>query len=387
MNAENYIIQHLLEKYANKKITKEEYNKLLAYLNEYDTLEDVELFMDKDWKNLDDYPLSRTKSEGIFQGIIRAPLFTQSIPVQRKKGSIVKLWKWGTAVVATIVVVIGSFHIYDQNNPRVKTEQAFPQKHEIVAGGNKATITLGNGEQIVLSENQNGIVVGNGQLTYNDGTELGLSQGSSTTTLQTINTPKGGTYQITLSDGTKVWLNAATSLTYSTNMAESKSRHVKLNGEAYFEVAKDIKKPFVVESKNQTVEVLGTHFNVNSYSEESISRTTLLEGSVKVNNTLLEPNQQVVLHGNKTQILNVDAERMIAWKNGKFIFKSESLENIMLKLSRWYDVEVIYKGDFTDKVFTGSISRYDDISEILDKISFTKAAKFKIEGRRIIVMP
>lgn len=386
MNEENYIIQQLLEKYTNGKISKAEYDKLLSYLNEYDTLDDVELFMDKDWKSLDGYPLPYSKSADIFQGIIEDPLYSQSIPRHRNKTSINKLWEWG-ATAAAIVLIIGGVQLYNQKESSLKPALELGQKHEIVAGGNKATITLANGEQIVLSENQNGIVIDDEQLTYNDGTALGLPQGSSATLTQTITTPKGGTYQITLSDGTKVWLNAATSLTYSAHMGTSKKRLVKLDGEAYFEVAKDIKKPFVVESKNQTVEVLGTHFNVNSYSEESISRTTLLEGSVKVNNTLLEPNQQVVLHGNKTQILNVDAERMIAWKNGKFIFKSESLESIMLKLSRWYDVEVVYNGDFSDKVFTGSISRYDDISEILDKISFTKAAKFKIEGRRVFVMP
>ncbi|MDR2285536.1 MAG: FecR family protein [Sphingobacterium sp.] len=386
MNEENYIIQHLLEKYTNGKISKAEYDKLLSYLNEYDTLEDVELFMDKDWKSLDNYPLSHSKSADIFQGIVEDPRYTQSIPRRRNKTSIIKLSKWGAAVAAIILVIWG-VQLYDQNNPKTKSEYELPKKHGIVAGGNKATITLANGEQILLSENQSGIVIDDEQLTYNDGTSLGLPAGSSTTLTQTIATPKGGTYQITLSDGTKVWLNAATSLTYSTHMGASKTRLVKLDGEAYFEVAKDPRKPFVVESKNQTIEVLGTHFNVNSYSEETVSRTTLLEGAVKVNNTLLKPDQQAMLQGNNIHILNVDAERMIAWKNGKFIFKSESLESIMLKLSRWYDVEVIYKGDFTDKVFTGSISRYDDISEILDKISFTKAAKFKIEGRRIIVMP
>ncbi|MBL1407208.1 FecR family protein [Sphingobacterium faecale] len=384
MNEENYIIQQLLEKYANGKISKAEYDQLLSYLNEYDTLDDVELFMDKDWKSLDDYPLSNSKSADIFQGIVEDPRYSQSIPRARNKISSIKLWKWGAAA---IVLIIGGLQLYNQNESSLKPARELAHKQEIVAGGNKATITLANGEQIVLSENQNGIVIDDEQLTYNDGTVLGLPWGSSATLTQTITTPKGGTYQITLSDGTKVWLNAATSLTYTAHMGASKTRLVILDGEAYFEVAKDIKKPFFVESKNQTVEVLGTHFNVNSYSEESISRTTLLEGSVKINNTLLKPDQQAVLQGNKIHIQNVDAERMIAWKHGKFIFKSESLESIMLKLSRWYDVEVVYIGDFTDKVFTGSISRYDDISKILDKISFTKAAKFKIEGRRIIVMP
>ncbi|ERJ58999.1 FecR family protein [Sphingobacterium paucimobilis] len=386
MNEENYIIQQLLEKYANGKISKAEYDKLLSYLNEYDTLDDVELFMDKDWKSLDNYPLSHSKSADIFQGIVKDPVYAQSIPRRRNKILSIKLWKWGAAAAAIILVIWG-VQLYNHNGSSLKPEHESLQKHEIVAGGNKATITLANGEQILLSENQSGIVIDDEQLTYNDGTSLGLPAGSSTTLTQTIATPKGGTYQITLSDGTKVWLNAATSLTYSTHMGASKTRLVKLDGEAYFEVAKDPRKPFVVESKNQTIEVLGTHFNVNSYSEETVSRTTLLEGAVKVNNTLLKPDQQAMLQGNNIHILNVDAERTIAWKNGKFIFKSESLESIMLKLSRWYDVEVVYNGDFSDKVFTGSMRRKDDISKILEKISFTKAAKFKIEGRRIIVMP
>ncbi|TDQ78115.1 FecR family protein [Sphingobacterium yanglingense] len=382
MRNEKYIIQDLLEKYTNRQINEDEYRQLLSLIREYESVDDVELFMDKDWKDLEEHPFSVSQSEALYQRIIKDPSY-----IQQKRGKQIGLWRWAISAAAVIAMVLISTLMYKKEQVKIPLTGKVEQQRLISPGGNKATITLANGEQIVLSENQNGIVIDDEQLTYNDGTVLGVPQGSSATLTQTITTPKGGTYQITLSDGTKVWLNAATSLTYSAHMGTSKKRLVKLDGEAYFEVAKDIKKPFVVESKNQTVEVLGTHFNINSYSEESISRTTLLEGSVKVNNTLLEPNQQVVLHGNKTQILNVDAERMIAWKNGKFIFKSESLESIMLKISRWYDVEVIYKGDFSDKVFTGSISRYDDISEILDKISFTKAAKFKIEGRRIIVMP
>lgn len=390
MGKEKYVIQDLLDKYTNRQISEDEYRQLLSLIKKYESVDDVELFMDKDWKDLQDHPFSASQSEALYQGIIKDPQYLQQIPVkQQKKSGQMVLWRWVASSAAVIAIMFTSILLYKKNQLETTPTETTTEQDRISYGGNKATITLSNGEQIVLREDQDGIVVGQKQLTYNDGSKIAaVGNGRSTVAMsQTIATPRGGTYQITLPDGTKVWLNADTKLTYSTQIQNSTTRTVKIEGEGYFEVAKDKYKPFIVESQGQTIRVLGTHFNVSSYPDENSIKTTLVEGLIQVNNTILTPNQQAVLQHNRLKVKNVDASKYIAWKDGKFVFKSESLESIMQKIARWYDVEIIYKGDFSDRVFTGSISRYDDISRILDKISLTQAVSFKVTGRRIIVMP
>jgi len=201
-----------------------------------------------------------------------------------------------------------------------------------------------------------------------------------------LKTPRGGTYHVTLSDGTKVWLNAASALTYTASLGKTGVRKVKLEGEAYFEVAKNKTRPFLVENQGQTVEVLGTHFNINSYTDESSIKTTLLEGSVKVNNVVLKPNQQSVLTADhKIQVNTIDAETTIAWKNGNFVFAGEHIEPIMRRLASWYNIAVVYQGKKPSGQFRGVISRHNKISEVLKMMELTGAVHFEIEGRKVYV--
>lgn len=309
----------------------------------------------------------------------------------KPKTTLARLWK-ATAMAASIffVISLGSY-IYLKYTPRAVNRQ-IAKTNDIKPGSNKAFLTLANGKKINLSDALNGKLTeqagvtitksGDGKLVYN------FSAGAKASNLlNEISTPKGGQHELTLPDGSHVWLNASSSLKFPVNFQNLTSRKVELVGEAYFEIAKDKAHPFIVISKGQEVKVLGTHFNINSYADEGNVKTTLLEGSVQVNNVFLKPNEQSILENNQIQVVTVDAEKVVAWKNGKFVFTSESIESIMRKLSRWYDVEVVYSADFSDKIFTGSISRYDNISKILDKITFTQAVNFKIEGRRITVMP
>ena len=204
-----------------------------------------------------------------------------------------------------------------------------------------------------------------------------------------IETPIGGKYQVNLPDGSKVWLNSSSSLRFSA-LFNGDTREVELSGEAYFDVSKNKSKPFRVITKDQIVEVLGTQFNINSYSDEGPIKTTLIEGSVKIiykdKVVLLSPGQQFQPKELVSAVLEADTEEVVAWKEGYFVFKNEDIKSIMRKLSRWYNVEVSYSGDIPEVGFGGNISRSKDISEVLDVLQLTNAIHFKVEGRRITVM-
>lgn len=304
-----------------------------------------------------------------------------------------QLWPRVAVVAAAILVITLGAWLYISQQSATDKNDLLISAANIAPGKNIATLTLADGKTIVLSGAKNGIIVGDGKLTYNDGTALDslslgreMSKGQSEAHIQTITTPRGGSYQITLSDGTKVWLNAASSLSYTSGVNKKGERKVKLEGEGYFEVAKDKKHPFIVESRGQNVEVLGTHFNISTYADDGIIKTTLLEGSVKVNEVVLNPSQQSLLTGNKIKVIDVDAENEIAWKNGEFIFNDEPLGSIMKKVARWYDVEIEYEDpDIRKKQFAGTITRFGNVSHLLKKLSLTEDVHFKIEGRRIIV--
>lgn len=279
---------------------------------------------------------------------------------------------------------------------------------DILPGRNIAILTLSNGKKVNLdSPNANELLkedglalnrTGNGALIY---TQLATRQSESSgkEVYNTIETPKAGQYQVHLPDGTKVWLNAQSALTYQTNLARGNDRRVRLRGEAYFEVAKQVRSgnvavPFIVNTSRQDITVLGTHFNVSSYDDEPLVKTGLLEGSVKVtipgkgSSVWLKPGEESEIRVNedKIAIRRIDAEETLAWKNGEFVFHEESLENIMRKIARWYNVEVVFLDDKKREVtFGGSISRFSNLSKVLKMLELTDLASFKIENNKVIV--
>ncbi|RZL44345.1 MAG: FecR family protein, partial [Pedobacter sp.] len=208
----------------------------------------------------------------------------------------------------------------------------------------------------------------------------------------TIETPKGGQYQINLPDGSLVWLNAASKLTFPTRFIGSE-RKVNLSGEGYFEITKNKKMPFKVVTALQEVEVLGTHFNINSYTDEANTKTTLVEGSVKVKllneqqSSVLKPGEQAVNTSNKLKIDEVDVEAVIAWKNGYFRFDDEELESIMHKVERWYNVDVVYNNEKMKSEKLGGITtRFSEVGDLLKMLELTGKVKFKIERQKILVL-
>lgn len=291
---------------------------------------------------------------------------------------------------ATILLVFGvGFYFYSTRYTSIKDKIAANQ--DIPPGKNTAVLTLDNGETINLSDTKNGVVIAGSKLTYNDGSQVNGTEKKESQQIaeMTASTPRGGTYNITLPDGTTVVLNAESSLKFP-SIFNGTNRQVTLIGEAYFEVSKDKRHPFIVKTEGQSIQVLGTHFNVNNYAANHEVKTTLLEGSVKVtgknNEVVLSPGQQAKLAAGQLSVQRVDPEEAVSWKNGYFRFNDENIVDVMQKISRWYNIEVQYKGKVTEEGFTGTISKYSQISDVLDMLERTKAVHFEIEGRRVTVL-
>ncbi|OQP62215.1 FecR family protein [Niastella populi] len=281
---------------------------------------------------------------------------------------------------------------------------------DISPGGNKAILTLADNSTIILDSAADGQLAqqGNSQVIKTKSGELVYEAASqkagnpftidhSPLTYNTLRTPRGGQYQLVLPDGSKVWLNAASAITYPTAFP-GKERVIKIDGEAYLEVAHDAGKPFKVEAYGTRVEVLGTRFNVHAYSDEGSIKTTLVEGRVKVvkretsnvkeNSVILQPGQQAVLAGSHSSLTvdhSPDIEEVLAWKNGLFRFTNADIETVMKQVERWYDVEVVYEGPKPEGHFRGKISRNVMASEML-KIIEASGVKCTIKNKKIIIM-
>ncbi len=313
-----------------------------------------------------------------------------------------KLFALRNIAAAMIVLAVVSSGVYycllqpKADNTLANNKHAV--KHDADPGKNKAILTLDNGEQVVLDSARVGTIAkkGNisvkkaadGQLVYTVDGDKNASVNEQIT-YNTISTPRGGQYQVILPDGTKVWLNAASSLKFPTAFAGNQ-RNVELTGEAYFEVTKNPAKPFKVNVNNLDVKVLGTHFNIMAYGDEDAIKTTLLEGSVQLTSgntsNLLKPDQQGIFKGNTIRVVDVDAEKAVAWKNGYFEFSRASIHDIMRQLSRWYDIDVIYQGKITDDEFVGKIERNVKLSQALRILQLSRI-HFKIEDKKITVTP
>lgn len=313
------------------------------------------------------------------------------------------------AMAAAVILMLFSATTYyfvsgNKSKESVTKQSQVKPAAVITPGSNKAVLILSDGSEILLDSAANGTLsqqgniqvqkLENGLLAYKVNGRL-LTENDEAF-YNTISTPRGGQYQVTLSDGTVVWLNAASSIRFPV-VFTGKERKVTITGEAYFEVAKNKQMPFKVAANGSEVEVLGTHFNVNAYDDEASVRTTLLEGSVKVsvsNSTsqqtakFLKPGQQAGIskEGRIDIISGVDTEEAVAWKNGLFIFNSTDVKSIMRQISRWYNVDVEYRGN-VNLHFTGQLARKDDVSSVFEKMAMTGEVHFTINGKRVIVSP
>jgi len=371
----------LLDKYKAGECTPEEIAFIESWYLSYEeshnrgiSLHDRKEDLDKVWRNLD--------------------------KVSRKDQ--ILIWPRITAAASILLFLsIGVYYLYHSEKKQPQITQT--KMNDVAPGGNKAILTLSNGRQIPLTNAQNGKLANQGstiisktatgKVVYTTATS-NIATAQEQVLYNTMTTPKGGQYLVVLPDGSKVLLNAASSLRYPTSFI-GKERKVELSGEAYFEVVHNTALPFRVVVADQVVEDLGTHFNINAYQDEHWIKTTLIEGSVNISaknhHVILKPGQQATLSidsadQNIKVIENANVEEATAWKNGYFRFNNEKIPEIMRQLSRWYNVDIIYKGNITNDGLNGKISRFKNISQVLQMLESTKLVHFKVVGKEVTVI-
>lgn len=300
--------------------------------------------------------------------------------------------------IAAIFIVVASLALFflDRNHSKKSEKQVAYATATIVPGKDQAVLKLSSGSSILLEEVADGVITSNDNATaFEKKSGLLVARGNdekagNTNGINMLETPRGGQYQVALPDGTRVWLNASTRLYFPT-VFKPGERKVQLSGEAYFEVKHDPANPFIVETATGTsLRVLGTSFNVSAYQEDAHETTTLLTGSLQVtrnqSQALLKPGKQAIVNAEKIQaVQEVETSYAVAWKEGYFMFNRESIKAVMAKVARWYDVDVVYEGPVPETRFWGTVSRFSQVSDVLQLLEATNRVHFTIEGRKIIV--
>lgn len=382
MNREELI--DLADKILRKEASEAEISMYNAWYNSFQQADEIPV--------LDE----AAKKSVLYSRIVS--VIDDKVPVSESKANTYRLKFSVWAAVAAVAIFTLCIYFFNSsfNTDKSKVTGLVASAIKIKPGGNTAKLTLANGKSIALSDQKTGVVIDVAGLKYTDETTIESSSiNGNKNGLMSIVTPRGGTYQVLLADGSKVWLNAESSIKFPTSFAGQQQRAVELVGEAYFEIAKNKHQKFIVKTQRQHVEVLGTHFNINSYHDESNVITTLLEGAVQIfvgkgnkESVVLKPGEQSAVSQSRTIDVNdVDVNDVVAWKDGKFVFVHENVRSIMNKIARWYDVDIVYEGDVTNKALGGSVSRFKEVEEVLEMLSDTKAVQFRIDGKKVIVMP
>lgn len=300
---------------------------------------------------------------------------------------------WSTAIAASVVLCLSLLWLLRPAQDHGQLAGHSTTANTILPGGNKAILTLSNGQQIVLDSTHDGKIAAQGAATIiRAGSRIGYTKAGTDTgelLYNTVTTPKGGQYEIVLADGSRVWLNSASSLRFPT-VFKGGERQVELTGEGYFEIEKNARMPFSVSVNQMKVQVLGTHFDIMAYSDEATVNTTLLEGAVAVHAgeqvQRLLPGQQAVWSDNHRMMKRqADIEKTMAWKNGFFEFDQMDLAAIMRQVARWYDVEIVYQATPDHTPLGGSISKGLSLSEVLSLLEADGLHHFNIEGKKVYV--
>jgi transmembrane sensor len=379
----------LLKKYRTGKASEQEESYLAAYYNLFEAKPDITEMLSPEEKDF--------LKDQIKAGLKKKIELHQQKPVAKTYKLYYRLTAAAVVLIAFSVVLL--FYAQKDNGNIFAAFRHIP--NDIAPGGNKAILTLANGNQIILTNAKNGLLAqqggtqinktANGQIIYN----VAQAVKGTDTAFNTITTPRGGQYIVVLPDSSRVYLDASSSLRFPAAFS-GKLRTVMLTGEAYFEVAHNKNMPFHVITKGQTVEVLGTHFNINAYNDERDIKTTLLEGSVRVSTegsmALLMPGEQSQISGSVTAgksitvIRYANTDEAVAWKNGFFQFENADIKTIMRQFARWYNVDVVFEGNVQDRLFSGEIHRSLTVLQALDLLNYANV-HFNIDGKKIIVSP
>lgn len=374
-------IKLLLDQYLNNTITEDELAELHQHLQEdgdqVEFNEVISHYFDSTAHT------NHVKSKEV--GDLAWQKIAQHIadPQPAKKLRLFSKFKYVAAAAAIVILLCTTFYIYQSNHTQNNIRIA--AVYDIPPGTHRATLQAANGKIYQLAGSKEEIISGEKAIRYKDGALLETEDHIQNFILST---PKGGQYRITLADGTKVWLNAASSISYPSAFA-GKERRVEVRGEAYFEVAHNAQKPFIVSTGKQDIKVLGTAFNVNSYENEGITVTTLIHGRVQLSGAgiskpaYLNPGEQSVLDRYAFQIRPVDVSLSTAWKDGEFIFTATELTAALRQIERWYNLDIDYTGIPENIQIHASIQRDKPLSAVLLAIEKITNLKFDIEGRRM----
>ncbi len=387
-------LEYLFDRYTKGSCSANEEQELMQLIAQFKNQEAVKKLIDNLAETTgEEMEMTEQVADTILKNILKKDN-SIIIPVNRQSRSL--LWLRAAAVA---ILFLGAATAYWVVNKKTGKQSKVVAKNNrpnaIPPAGKRAMLTTSDGSTIVLDSIQNGTITHKGatQISKQGGMLIydvpphGAADGP--VVYNTLTTPKGGQYQVVLPDGSKVWLNAASSLHFPSAFTGSE-RVVELTGEAYFEVAKNEKKPFSVRAGNMSVNVLGTHFNINAYADESAIKTSLLEGKVKIirgkTSGILKPGQQGVLNDkeDRVEINNANLEEVIAWKNGIFQFEGADIASIMNEIGRWYNVKIVYPGKVPVRRFEGKISRSAQLSEVLRILELSNV-KFSVVGNNIIV--
>jgi len=389
MGKSRYDIEILCRKYIDRSISEEEVAEMLDYFKDNGIPDKFDQLLGEEFSKAVE---STNPTEQIEHLTDKVKLNLKQHVASKKKSD---LYRWLPYVAAVLIFgTVGvSWFIFSP-----KADDTIVSEMNIMPGGNKATITLADGRVLTLDESREGIIIEGQEVTYNDGTSTVLALESSSPQMLTLSTPRGGTYRVTLADGSMVWLNAESTLKYPSHFAKGE-RVVELEGEAYFEVKRvqtessDVHfQPFKVVSANQTITVLGTEFNVSAYHDEDDTKTTLVDGKVRIQaaqdrkNITLFPGEQGITGQGGLGKNKVDVSDYIDWKNGEFVFRNETAKEVLHRIARWYDIEIDYRKYLpADEIFSGSISRQSTLQTVLNIMQEAGDLAFEIENRTVIV--
>lgn len=390
----------LFRKLINNECSKEEVDEIIALLavnDEKSVFDDLILAQLTQSVNPGDLSDDvRLVLNERFGNILKADHDQHVYPANRKNLPLHTLLR--ISAVAAAVMVLFAVGLLFNKTSGIKQVLVHRAAKDIAPGKDAAVLTLADGRKIILNKSANGELANqagiritkaaDGKLIYDIG-NAHTTAANASALYNTISTPRGGQYQVNLPDGSQVWLNSASSIKFPMSFTTVGKRMVRLTGEAYFEVAKDKKRPFIVTTDRQSIEVLGTHFNVSSYVDDGFTKTTLLEGAVKItagiHSSVLKPGQQADV-SESISVSNVDTEIAVAWKNGYFHFDDERLESVMKKISRWYDLDVEYKDpSLKNELFAAYSTRFANVSKLLKLMNQVGDMSFELDGRRILI--
>ena len=379
----------MLGQYINADCTAEEVNELMEAIRLDYHADIVVEFLEENILHLEDVQPDLPGERAML-------IYKKLLPLSRPACFLVKPLYWKRIAVAASVIIGLGVYAYlfsgtENKHAVLPSVAAKILETDVAPGTNGAILTLADGSHLLLDSSNNGITLTQGATsikTLNGSITYTAEDSGSLVMYNTMTTPKARTFQLTLADGSRAWLNAESSITYPTHFA-GKERSVTISGEAYFEIAGDPERKFIVRGGDITTEVLGTHFNINIYKEESSQKVTLLEGSVKItggsSDVVIKPGAQAVFSKGELQVNNtVEVEQVVAWKNGAFKFRQTDIGEVLRQLSRWYDVEIIYTDGIFHKLVSGSMGRDLNLTEVMQVLRGL-GVKSKLENEKLYV--